>query len=60
MEPWLWVLVFAGGLVGGLVDNVVGMGFGALSGSVMIGGGLAPTVAVATVNMAKEIGRAHV
>ncbi|MSQ33662.1 MAG: sulfite exporter TauE/SafE family protein [Dehalococcoidia bacterium] len=53
MGPWLWLLVLSGGALGGLVDNVVGMGFGALSGTIMVGGGIAPIVVVATVNLAK-------
>ncbi|MBI3953665.1 MAG: sulfite exporter TauE/SafE family protein [Chloroflexi bacterium] len=53
MELWLWAIVLFGGAVGGLVDNVVGMGFGALSGSVMVGGGVAPVVVVTTINLAK-------
>ena len=53
MGLWLSLLLLSGGALGGLVDNVVGMGFGAISATVMLGGGIAPVVAVATVNLAK-------
>ena len=48
-----WLLVAAAGAVGQFIDAVSGMGFGAFSASVMLAGGIAPAVVVATVNIAK-------
>lgn len=53
MSLWLWLTVIAAGAVGQFVDAIAGMGFGALSGSIMLAGGVAPSLAVGTVNLAK-------
>jgi uncharacterized membrane protein YfcA len=49
----LWALVILAGAVGQFVDAAVGMGFGVLSSSFMIAGGVAPALVVTTVNVAK-------
>ncbi len=51
--PVLWGLVVLAGAVAQMVDGVVGMGFGAFSGSIMIAGGISPVLTVAIVNTAK-------
>lgn len=50
---WLWSLVVLAGAAGQFLDTVAGMGFGALSSTIMVGGGLAPSLAIGTVNLAK-------
>ncbi len=50
---WLWTLVVLAGAAGQFLDTVAGMGFGALSSTIMVGGGLAPSLAIGTVNLAK-------
>ncbi len=47
------VLVALTGLLASLVDGALGMGFGPISASVLLGGGLAPAAAAATINIAK-------
>ena len=47
------VLVVFAGAIGELVDAAVGMGFGVLTSSLMVAGGVAPGVAATTVNLAK-------
>lgn len=53
MEPWQWTVAVVAGAVGQFLDTVAGMGFGGLSGSVMLAGGLAPAIVVGTVSLAK-------
>jgi uncharacterized membrane protein YfcA len=53
MEPWQWLVATMAGAVGQFLDSMAGMGFGALSGSVMLAGGIAPAVVVGTVSLAK-------
>ncbi|MBI2867133.1 MAG: sulfite exporter TauE/SafE family protein [Chloroflexi bacterium] len=50
---WLIALVAIAGAFGQIVDGSVGMGFGVLSTTVMIAGGVDPAVAVGTVALAK-------
>ncbi|MSQ12081.1 MAG: sulfite exporter TauE/SafE family protein [Dehalococcoidia bacterium] len=53
MSFGLWILVGTAGAFGGLVDAVAGMGFGALSSTAMLAGGITPAVVIATVSLAK-------
>ncbi|MBI4219066.1 MAG: sulfite exporter TauE/SafE family protein [Chloroflexi bacterium] len=48
-----WVIVAATGAFGGLVDATAGMGFGALSTTVLVATGFVPAAVVASVNIAK-------
>lgn len=53
MSLWLWVVVVASGAAGGFLDALAGMGFGALSSTIMISGGVTPAIVIGTVNLAK-------
>jgi len=53
MSVWLWMIAIVAGATGQFLDALAGMGFGALSGTIMVSGGIAPAVVVATVNLAK-------
>jgi uncharacterized membrane protein YfcA len=53
MEPWQWATAVLAGAVGQFLDTIAGMGFGVLTGSVMLAGGLSPAVVVGTVSVAK-------
>lgn len=53
MEPWNWIIAAFAGAAGQFVDSAAGMGFGALSSSVLIAGGVAPSVVVGVVSLAK-------
>ncbi|MDA1190029.1 MAG: sulfite exporter TauE/SafE family protein [Chloroflexi bacterium] len=50
---WLLILVVLAGGVAQLIDGAVGMGFGALSATIMVALGVNPAVAVGTVVLAK-------
>lgn len=50
---WLLLLVVLAGAFAQLIDGAVGMGFGALSATIMVALGVNPTVAVGTVVLAK-------
>lgn len=50
---WLLLLVVIAGAVAQLIDGAVGMGFGALSATIMVASGVEPAVAVGTVTLAK-------
>ncbi len=53
MGVGIWVLVALAGSIGQLIDSGAGMGFGAFSSTIMIAGGVTPSIVVATVNLAK-------
>ncbi len=53
MTLWLLSAVVAAGAIGQFLDALAGMGFGALSSTVMMAAGVSPVVVVATVNIAK-------
>ena len=53
MALWIWVVVVLAGAMGSFLDTLAGMGFGALSSTVMVTAGMVPAVVVATVNLAK-------
>lgn len=53
MDWWLWVIVAMAGAAGQFLDTSAGMGFGALSGTIMMAAGISPVVVVGTVNLAK-------
>jgi uncharacterized membrane protein YfcA len=53
MHPSLWLTVIISGAVGGFLDSMAGMGFGALSSTIMISDGLPPTMVIGAVNLAK-------
>ncbi|MBI4305114.1 MAG: sulfite exporter TauE/SafE family protein [Chloroflexi bacterium] len=48
-----WIIVAATGAFGELVDTTAGMGFGALSTTVLVATGFVPAAVVASVNLAK-------
>jgi uncharacterized membrane protein YfcA len=53
MHLGLWLIVIVSGAVGQFVDSVAGMGFGALSSTIMLSGGVSPAVVIGVVNVAK-------
>ncbi|MBM3924724.1 MAG: sulfite exporter TauE/SafE family protein [SAR202 cluster bacterium] len=53
MDLWLWLLVAAAGAAGQFLDVVAGMGFGALSSTLLLAGGVSPVTVVATISIAK-------
>ncbi|MBI4298563.1 MAG: sulfite exporter TauE/SafE family protein [Chloroflexi bacterium] len=53
MPLWIWLTAIIAGATGQFVDALAGMGFGAFSGSVMLAGGLAPTLVILTVSLTK-------
>lgn len=53
MDLEILILVAFAGAIGQLMDASAGMGFGVLSSSVMVAGGVAPGAAATTVNLAK-------
>ncbi|MSQ40936.1 MAG: sulfite exporter TauE/SafE family protein, partial [Dehalococcoidia bacterium] len=53
MSLWILLAIMTAGATGGFLDSLAGMGFGALSGTVMMAAGISPAIAVATVNVAK-------
>lgn len=53
VESWQWAMAVLAGAVGQFIDTAAGMGFGALAGTVMLAGGVAPAVVVGTVSIAK-------
>jgi hypothetical protein len=53
MDLWLWVIVAMAGAAGQFLDTLAGMGFGALSSTIMMAAGISPVVVVGTVNLAK-------
>jgi uncharacterized membrane protein YfcA len=50
---WTWLLAAATGAIGSLVDTTSGMGFGALSTTILVASGLVPATVIASVNIAK-------
>jgi uncharacterized membrane protein YfcA len=48
-----FLLVFAVGSAGQLLDGTLGMGFGVFSASMLLAAGFTPVAVVSTVNMAK-------
>jgi hypothetical protein len=53
MSPTLWAVVVISGAVGQFLDSLAGMGFGALSSTIMLSGGVSPVMAVGAINTAK-------
>jgi uncharacterized membrane protein YfcA len=53
MHPGLWLIVIVSGAAGQFLDSLAGMGFGALSSTIMLSGGIAPAVVIGVVNIAK-------
>lgn len=53
MPLWVWIVVVLAGATGEFLDALAGMGFGALSSTIMVSAGMTPVVVVATVNLAK-------
>jgi uncharacterized membrane protein YfcA len=53
MPLWVWIVAILAGATGEFLDALAGMGFGALSSTIMVSTGMAPVVVVATVNLAK-------
>lgn len=53
MSLWIWVTVASAGAAGQMMDAVAGMGFGALSSTAMVAGGVSPVLAVSMINVAK-------
>ncbi len=53
MSLWILLTIMVAGATGGFLDSLAGMGFGALSGTVMMTAGISPAIVVATVNIAK-------
>jgi uncharacterized membrane protein YfcA len=53
MHLSLWITVVVSGAAGQFLDSIAGMGFGALSSTIMVSGGLSPVVVIGVVNVAK-------
>ena len=53
MELWLWAIVLMAGATGQFMDALAGMGFGAISSTIMVSAGMSPVVVIGTVNLAK-------
>jgi uncharacterized membrane protein YfcA len=53
MHPSLWLTVIVSGAAAGFLDSMAGMGFGALSSTIMVSNGLSPTMVIGVVNLAK-------
>ena len=53
MYLWIWIVAIMAGALGQFLDALAGMGFGAISGTVLLAGGVAPAMAVSVVNLAK-------
>lgn len=53
MHLWLWATVVIAGATGQFFDALAGMGFGALSSTIMVSAGVSPVLVIATVNLAK-------
>lgn len=53
MHPGLWLIVIVSAAAGQFLDSLAGMGFGALSGTIMLSGGVSPALVIGVVNIAK-------